>query len=129
MEHWITDFNRENYKVRVQCIYRLNLDIIGVAESSLIGKNTLDIPGNEWLGHKRKNISVWAKVLGSGGVVLLMAKRLLENVTFQTLDKSYERILWINMSSKCSGFACNICVCYLPCLHMVPYDRLMLSSI
>ncbi len=60
----------------------LNLDIIGVAESHLIGDNTLDIPGYEWLSHIRKDISVWAKVLGSGGVGLFVAERQLERFTF-----------------------------------------------
>ncbi len=83
-------------------------------EFHLIEENKLDIPRYEWLGNNRKDISVWDKRLGSGGVGLLVAERLLERLTFQTLDKSNEGILWINMSSKCSGFACNICVCCLP---------------
>ncbi len=83
-------------------------------QSHLIGDNRLDILGYKWLGHNRKDISELTKRLGSGGIGLLVAERLLERFTVQTLDKLYEGILCINMSSKCSGFSCNICVCYLP---------------
>ncbi len=82
---WNTDFNSNNYKVRVQSIDKLHLDIIGVVEYHFIGKNKQDIPEYEWLVHNRKDIAVQANRLGSGGVRLLLAERLLERFTLQVL--------------------------------------------
>ena len=91
----------------------INIDILAVAETHLIGNDELRVPGYTWFWQTRLNIHVNAKC-GSGGIGLLIENTFASNYNIQVLDKSHEGILWINFKHILTGSSFNLCVCYLP---------------
>ena len=58
--------NSDNYILRSSCLTVADLQIIGLAETHLVGNDNIDFDGYHWFGNNRK-LHVNAKV-GSGGV-------------------------------------------------------------
>ncbi len=73
----------------------VRLDIIGVAESKLIGKSELDIPEYRWFGHNRLELHRNAKT-GSGGLGFLVHESLFEWFNISLLDKSIKAFYGLN---------------------------------
>jgi hypothetical protein len=112
---WNPDINSDQYNVKTKCLEYLNLDILGIAESKLKPGINLSVPGYKWIGHNRTQLHKKARC-GSGGVGFLIKERVLDDYCLETLDSSYEGILWIKLSGKRDKSVINLCVCYLPLL-------------
>ena len=110
---WHTDHTSDNYQVRHKCIASLGLDIIGIAESHLVGSNVLSLPGFKWFGHNRSVIHPRARC-GSGGVGLLVRDYLFNFYNVHVIDHTMEGALWIKFSAVNAAVSFIICVCYLP---------------
>ena len=91
---WNTNFLSDNYQVRFKSIVAKDLDIIGIAETHLVGDIGMDIPGYHWFGQNRKTLHHRAKT-GSGGVGFLIKTSVLDNFDVSELDTSCEGILWL----------------------------------
>ena len=99
--------------IRKECLDSLNLDIIGVAESHLLGQNSLEIDGYKWFGNNRKSVHTKARK-GSGGVGIFVKSELFEHFRIEKLNDNTEGILWINLRPIHTGEQLKFCVCYLP---------------
>lgn len=98
------------------CIYAEGLDIIGVAETHLKGKDSIHLPGYKWYGNNRDQLHRRA-VTGSGGVGFLVKEELLSRFTVTVLEQDYEGIMWLQLTDKITSTCVRICVCYLPPEH------------
>lgn len=92
----------DKWKTRCECLQYLDLDILGVAETHLTGRETLDVPGYVWFGHNRQDIHVNA-VGGSGDVGCLVRAVLFDCYDISVDEQSYEGILWIRFKDKARG--------------------------
>ncbi len=91
----------------------LDPDIVGIAETHLIGDAVLEVPGYRWIGQNRQLLHPRARC-GSGGVGVLIREELCELFDVSVLDDQVEGILWLSFSSKSGGGVFKLCVCYLP---------------
>ncbi len=94
----------------------MDLDILGLAETHLVGESVLDIDGYRWYGHNRTKLHVRARA-GSGGVGFLVKNELHEGYDIGVLDNEYEGILWLKLRNKLDNSAICACVCYVPPEH------------
>ena len=94
-------------------IQRLNFDIVGICESWLMDKQVLSILEYKWFGHNRADLSSRA-VRGSGGVGVLIKESLLLLYSVETIDTSFDGIIWLVLSPNYGGEELAICVCYIP---------------
>ncbi len=85
-----------------------------MAESHLEDDNVLCVSGYQLCDNNRKDVHIGAKRKESGGLGVLVKQELLHIYTVTELDKSYEGIMWHNVSAKHSEYSFNISVCYLP---------------
>ncbi len=92
---WNNDQNSDNFNPRLSCFNYVDVDILCIAETKLIGIDQLDINGFELFGHNRMYLHKNAKV-GSGEVI---GKSLLQWYKVSVLDKTYEGIL--NVCATC----------------------------
>ena len=90
----------------------MNFDILGLAETHLIGDKGIVKTGYTWFGQNRKQLHVRAKK-GSGGIGFLVKHYLFETFDIQICDNSYEGILWLQMVNKQTKNCIKLCVCYL----------------
>ena len=89
-------------------------DIYVICETHLTGDNGISVPGYTWYGHNRIDINPNA-IRGSGGVGFLIADKLLLKHSVDIIDRSYEGIFWIRLTSKDdSENGILLCACYLP---------------
>ncbi|CAG2231612.1 unnamed protein product [Mytilus edulis] len=95
------------------CIQNEHLDIIGIAETHLTGKNEIRINGYKWFGHNRTELHERAKK-GSGGVGFLVRDDIASRYNIEILDKSVEGILWVHVQQSDGRDCFRACVCYLP---------------
>ena len=106
--------NYDNYILRSSCLKVADLQIIGLAETHLVGNEKIDFDGYQWFGKNRKSLHVNAKV-GSGGVGFLIRDDIMNNFTVTVLDDTCEGILWLKLQRIDDENDCFcICVCYLP---------------
>ena len=91
----------------------MNFDIIGIAETHLTGKNTLQLDGYKWFGNNRKNLHVRTKT-GSGGVGFFIKVELLNCFDVSVMDDTCEGTLWLKLKHKFENVTLMPCVCYLP---------------
>lgn len=110
---WSKDPQSNNYRIRKAVMDFSCLDVVGIAESHLVGDNELNVPGYVWLGQNRKKLHIRAKG-GSGGVGFLISENLLVSHSVTVLDSSEEGLLWIQLKDKDSDWTFNLCVGYLP---------------
>ena len=117
---WSVNKNSDNYNVRQQILNYCDFDLLGVAETHLLGESILDIPGYTWKGQNRKSIHVNSRK-GSGGVGLLIKNTILEYFNVIVCEDSYEGILWIKFSARMCDFTFLMCECYLPPIDSCRY--------
>ena len=67
MRGWFKNSESKNSKIRKLCVDFADLDIIGIAETHLVGKDELKIPGYIWFGQNRQALHRNAGI-GSGGI-------------------------------------------------------------
>ena len=106
--------NKLGCNFRESVIRALDLDIICVCETFLIGDECINIEGFHWIGNNRKIISCRA-LRGSGGVGILIRDSLADNYSVSVLDSDAEGILWVQFTGinhLSEDF--SLCVCYLP---------------
>ncbi|CAG2186536.1 unnamed protein product [Mytilus edulis] len=86
---------------------------VGISESHLRDKQTIDLNGYKWIGNNRKTISpnAWR---GSGGVGFLIKNNVFNNFDVNILDRNRDDILWIYLQCKYDqDVKFYFCVCYL----------------
>ena len=99
---------------RESVIRALDLDIICVCETFLIGDECINIEGFQWIGNNRKILSRQA-LRGSGGVGILIRDSLADNYSVSVLDTDAEGILWVQFTGIIHHLEdFSLCVCYLP---------------
>ena len=94
-------------------IQSLDLDLIGICETFLRGKDELHLDGYTWLGNNRKELSKRA-IRGSGGVGLFIRDSLLLNYCVSVIDSKTEGILWALLLNRYDNQSITVCICYLP---------------
>jgi hypothetical protein len=80
--------------LRTKCLELLSFDLIGIAETHLLGTNKINLKGFTWFGNNRKYIHRNAKH-GSGGVGFLVKDNMLLDFNISILNDSQEGILWL----------------------------------
>ena len=90
----------------------MNFDIIGLAETHLIGNNALVLPGYVWFGQNRRILHRRA-VKGSGGVGFFVKDELAENHQVTVYDSTNEGILWLQLATNHNQVLLLAAVCYL----------------
>ena len=111
---WNCVTDTDNYELRHSYLSYMGFDVLGIAESHLVGNQILDIPGYTWLGLNRKLIHPRAKT-GSGGVGILVKNTLLVKYKVSKLDTSLEGALWLHFKARNkASTSFKMCVCYLP---------------
>ena len=113
---------RTGSNTREHLVTNLNLDILCLCETFLVGKQELQLSNYIWYGNNRKSISRRA-VRGSGGVGILVHRSILQHFTVQVLDDSFEDILWVQLMDNNGSCVTCICVCYLPPANSSRGDR------
>ena len=113
---------RTGSNAREQLVTSLNLDILCLCETFLVGKQEIQLNNYLWYGNNRKTISRRA-VRGSGGVGILVHKSILHHFTVQVLDDSFKDILWVQIMDNNGSCVTCICVCYLPPANSSQEDR------
>ncbi|CAG2201678.1 unnamed protein product [Mytilus edulis] len=99
------------------CPCPICLHIIGLAETHLVGENTINIDGYKWYGNNRKLIHVRARA-GSGGVGLLVKNDIHSQFNVVKVDATTDGILWVQFSEINNQDNCFfVCVVYLPPEH------------
>lgn len=109
-------------QLRSNVVKALELDIVCVCETFLIGEQELDIEGYIWVGNNRKVISKRA-CRGSGGVGILVRACILDCFDIAVVSNKFEGILWVNLIHKSSRRSVGICTCYLPPVGSSRGDR------
>ena len=94
----------------------MNLDVIGLAETHLVGTDIIEVDGYTWFGRNRKMLHKNAKK-GSGGIGFLIKDNIIRDYNINQLDASGEEIMWLSLQHKASGDYLIVCVCYLPPLN------------
>ena len=103
--------------IRTKIINALELDIVCVSETFLIGEQELDIAGFRWFGNNRKSLSKRA-CRGSGGVGILVRNNIMSNYDVAVLSNKFEGILFIQLIHKISRKALGyVHVTYHPLVH------------
>lgn len=102
----------ENYQLRKDCVNDLELDIIGLAETHLIGNSNINVEGYSWFGQNRRSLHFRARK-GSGGVGFLIKNTLFKTFDIRICDDLYEGILWLELINKDTKENIKACVCYL----------------
>ncbi|CAC5385800.1 unnamed protein product [Mytilus coruscus] len=69
-----------------------NLHILGIAETHLMGSNSVNVDGYCWYGHNRRNIHIRAKN-GSGGVGLLVRNDFDQQFHIEIVDDNTDGII------------------------------------
>ena len=90
----------------------MNLDIIGLAETHLIGNNALVLPGYVWFGQNRRILHRRA-VKGSGGVGFFVKHEVAENHQVTVYDSTNEGVLWLQLATNHNQVLLRAAVCYL----------------
>ena len=112
MRGWSTDKCSYNSRIRELCIRYKDIDILGIAESHIVGENQLCIPDYTWFGRNRKKHNqAWC---GSGGVGILVKKELLSVFNIVITDDTHDDIIWVLFKHKLNNTQFQLCVCYLP---------------
>ena len=88
-------------------------DIICLVETHLKDNSQICVDDYLWFGQNRTELHHKAKK-GSGGIGILVHKRLLKVFSVKCIENSYEGILWIKFTGKQSKEVFTICCCYLP---------------
>ena len=63
MNGWNVNEKLGNFKVRLSCLNYINIDMLAVAETHLMGNDKLGVAGYTWFGQNRRNAKS-----GSGGI-------------------------------------------------------------
>ena len=85
-----------------------------MVETHLKKDNVFTVPKYNFFGQNRLQLHHNAKK-GSGGVCFLIHERVLKSFTVKVLDKTFEGILWIQLTNKHdSSVNFVLCACYLP---------------
>lgn len=115
MNGWSRDTNSENNLIRESCIEFTDLDLIGIGETHLKGRDTLNVSGYRWFGRNRSNVHVKSKK-GSGGVGVLIKSEVLNTFDISVLDDTQEDVLWINLEHKYTKENNRICIPTVTCM-------------
>ena len=113
MRGWSVNTSTDNNILRSSCVINSSIDIIGIAETHLLGRNVLHLDGYTWFGYNRTNIHRNART-GSGGVGFFVKNEIFVDFNVSVLKESYEGILWLKLVHKTENFTLLPCVCYLP---------------
>ena len=98
---------------RESVIRALDLDILCLCETFLVGDEGINIEGFRWIGNNRKILSHRA-LRGSGGVGILIRNSLADDYSISVLDTDAEGILWVQFIGVNHSEDFSLCVCYLP---------------
>ena len=96
---------------KLEIIHTLKAEIIGLSETCLLNKESIEVIDYQWFGMNRQGINISAR-RGSGGVGFLIKTELLNYFTFEIVDTSYQGILWGKLCSKSSDFGLLVAECY-----------------
>ncbi len=102
--------------MRKQVIEFYKCDIVCLVEAHLskeTEKKAIDIEGYQWFPHSRVTKNVRAAIY-HGGVGLLVKDSILNEFSFQVLDKSFDGLLVTRFVSKTTDFEFVIYACYIP---------------
>lgn len=55
------DLSSDNHELRSQCVVSSDLDLIGIAETHLVGHKTIKVEKYRWYAHNRTALYVNAK--------------------------------------------------------------------
>ena len=110
---WKTSVDSDNNTVRSNCVLSSGIDILGIAETHLLGNDVLELEGYKWYGNSRKLVNKNVRN-GSGGVGFFIRNELLINFDVTVLEDSCEGILILKLSHKRNALHLIPCVCYVP---------------
>ena len=98
--------------IKLSILNHFELDLIGLAETHLIGNSKVEIPGYTWFGQNRKSLHFRTRK-GSGGVGFLVKNSLFDQYDIHVCDDSFEGLLWLELKDKQINDILRTCVCYL----------------
>ena len=99
---------------REHLVTNLNLDILCLCETFLVGKQEVQLSNYIWYGNKTIcRRAVRGSGEGGGGDSCTQI-RILQHFTVQVLDDSFEDILWAQLMDNNGSCVTCVCVCYLP---------------
>ena len=110
---WAQRKDTDSYMLRKEMMNHLDLDLVGIAETYLLGDRELEIDEYAWFGSNRKNIHIKAKK-GSGGVGFLIRNNIMEHYNVMVEADTKEGILWLKFISKLNKAELHTCVYHLP---------------
>ena len=102
-----------NSQLRSETIELMNFDIICITETHLPGDSNITMSNYTWFGHNRTLIHSRAR-RASGGVGWLIKNDLLNDYSFNVIDKSFEGIIAMECKHIATNFAMVLIGAYLP---------------
>ena len=109
---WSLDSNSDNYFIKTSVLEHLKLNLIGLAETHLIGNSKVKMSGYTWFGQNMTSLHFRAKK-GSCGVGFLVRNSHFNQFYINVCEDSYEGILWLELKDKQNSQILRACVCYL----------------
>ena len=102
-----------NHELRCAIINGINMDIISLNETHFIEETNIQIEGYNWYGHNRQELHKRAQ-RGSGGVGFLIKSWIINEYEIEIVDKCYEGILALKLTSRTTEHTILLLTCYLP---------------
>ena len=97
--------------MRAAIIHAMNLDIISINETHLVGEDTINLKGYAWFGNNRAKHTRAPK--GSGGVGFCVNHKLIKSYKVNVIYK-HDGILGLQFSHVLSGYIFVVFTCYIP---------------
>ena len=102
-----------NSQLRSETIELMNFDIICITETHLPGDSNITMSNYTWFGHNRTLTHSRAR-RASGGVGWLIKNDLLNDYSFNVIDKSFEGIIAMECKHIATNFTMVLIGAYLP---------------
>ena len=109
----VCGWTQSNERLRIAIINEINADIISLNETHLGENQVINVQGYTWKGFNRMHVHKDAPK-ASGGVGFLIKDWLLQEYSFEVVDKSFDGILCIKLVSKSTDYSVLLITCYLP---------------
>ena len=109
----VCGWTQSNERLRIAIINEINAEIFSLNETHLSENQVINVQGYSWKGFNRSYIHRDAPK-ASGGVGFLIKDSLLHEYSFEMVDKSYDGILCIKLTSKSTDYSVLLITCYLP---------------
>ena len=104
---------KSNEQLRIGIINEINADIFSLNETHLGGSQIINVEGYSWKGFNRTCVHKDAPK-ASGGVGFLIKDKILQEYSFEIIDKSFDGILCVKLTSKSTDYSLLLLTCYLP---------------